>query len=122
VKILESYEILERIGYITLDNAANMDTAAEEITEALGLDPKKRRVRCFGHVLILVVKALLFGHKTEAFEAEVDGEPGFNAAQHEIWRKKRPHWQVPQPGSLNLLVRQANVSVSWSPRRVLSTV
>ncbi|PWI64602.1 hypothetical protein PCL_09496 [Purpureocillium lilacinum] len=90
LEILEGYEILERIGYITLDNAANMDTAAEDIAEALGLDPKKRRVRCFGHVLNLVVKALLFGHKTEAFEAEVDGEPGLDAAQHEVWRKKGP--------------------------------
>ncbi len=75
MEILESYEILGRIGYITLDNAANMDTAAEELAEALGLDPQKRRVRCFGHVLNLVVKALLFGRKSEAFEAEVDGEP-----------------------------------------------
>jgi hypothetical protein len=44
MEILESYEILEKVGYITLDNAANMDTAAEEIAEALGLDPKIRRV------------------------------------------------------------------------------
>ncbi len=27
---------------------------------------------------------------TEAFEADVDGEPGFDAAQHEAWRKKGP--------------------------------
>ncbi|KAM4067722.1 restless-like transposase [Hirsutella rhossiliensis] len=62
LEILESYEILDKVGYITLDNAGNMDTATEEIAEALGFDPKKRRVRCFGHVLNL----------------------------HEIWRKKGP--------------------------------
>jgi hypothetical protein len=90
VEILESYEILDRVGYITLDNAGNMDTATEEIAGALGVDPKKRRVRCFGHVLNLVVKALLFGHKAEAFEAEMDGGPSLDAAQHEIWRKKGP--------------------------------
>ncbi|OAQ57863.1 restless-like transposase [Pochonia chlamydosporia 170] len=90
LEILESYEILDRVGYITLDNAGNMDTATEQIAEALGIDPKKRRVRCFGHVLNLVVKALLFGHKAEALEAEVDGGPGVDAAQHEIWRKKGP--------------------------------
>jgi hypothetical protein len=78
------------VGYITLDNAGNMDTATEEIAEALGFDPKKQRVRCCGHVLNLVVKALLFGHKAEAFEAEIDGEPALDAAQHEIWRKKGP--------------------------------
>ncbi|KAG7404489.1 putative AC transposase [Fusarium oxysporum f. sp. rapae] len=90
LEILESYEILDRVGYITLDNAGNMDTAMEEIAEALGFDPKKRRVRCFGHVLNLVVKALLFGYKAEAFEAEIDGESSSGDAQHEIWRKKGP--------------------------------
>ncbi|KAM3539812.1 hypothetical protein ARSEF1564_007253 [Beauveria bassiana] len=33
---------------------------------------------------------LLFGHKSEAFEAEVDGGSGIDAAQHEVWRKKGP--------------------------------
>ncbi|KAM4063352.1 restless-like transposase [Hirsutella rhossiliensis] len=90
LEILESYEILDKVGYITLDNAGNMDTATEEIAEALGFDPKKRRVRCFGHVLNLVVKALLFGHKSDAFEAKINGEPVLDAVQHEIWRKKGP--------------------------------
>lgn len=90
LEILDSYEVLDKLGYITLDNAANMDSAAEEIAKARGLDASKRRVRCFGHVLNLVVKALLFGHKTEAFEADVDGEAGLDAAQHEVWRKKGP--------------------------------
>ncbi|KAF4343861.1 restless-like transposase [Fusarium beomiforme] len=90
LEILESYEIIDKVRYMTLDDAGNMDTATEEITRALGVDPKHRRVRCFGHVLNLVVKALLFGQNHEAFEAEVDGEPGFDAVQHEIWRKKGP--------------------------------
>ncbi|KAM4067877.1 restless-like transposase [Hirsutella rhossiliensis] len=60
LEILESYEILDKVGYITLDNAGNMDTATEEIAEALGFDPKKRRVRCFGHVLNLRLTGSLF--------------------------------------------------------------
>lgn len=67
-----------------------MDSVVEEIAKARGLDPSKRRIRCFGHVLNLVVKALLSGHKTEAFEADIDGESGLDAAQHEAWRKKGP--------------------------------
>jgi hypothetical protein len=74
LEILESYAILDKLGYITLDNAGNMDSAAEEIAKARGLDPSKRRIRCFGHVLNLVVKALLFRHRTEAFKADVDGQ------------------------------------------------
>jgi hypothetical protein len=41
---LESYEILDKVGYITFDNAGNMDTAMEEIAGTLGFDPKKRRL------------------------------------------------------------------------------
>lgn len=90
LEILESYEILDKVGYITLDNAGNMDTATDEMAKVLGFEPRKRRVRCFGHVLNLVVKALLFGHDAEAFETEIDGEPVLDATQHEIWRKKGP--------------------------------
>ena len=90
LEILDSYEIKDKVGYITLDNAANMDTAAEGIAFALGFDPKQRRVRCFGHVINLVVRALLFGHRAEAFEAEFDGNAGCDAVQHELWRKKGP--------------------------------
>lgn len=42
IKILKSYKILKKVGYITLDNAANMDTAVEEVAEKLGLNLKKR--------------------------------------------------------------------------------
>ena len=42
MEVLEIYEILEKVGYITLDNAANMNTAAEGIADALGFDPPKK--------------------------------------------------------------------------------
>lgn len=60
------------------------------MAKVLGFEPQKRRVRCFGHVLNLVVKALLFGHDAEAFETKIDGEPVLDATQHEIWQKKGP--------------------------------
>ena len=40
LEILESYEILDKIGYFTLDNASNMDSATEEIGMKLGFEPK----------------------------------------------------------------------------------
>lgn len=67
-----------------------MDTATEDIARPLGVNPKKRRVRCFGHVLNIVVKALLFRHKAEALEAEVDGGSGLDAARRKVWCKKGP--------------------------------
>ncbi|WKT54416.1 Ribonuclease H-like superfamily [Fusarium oxysporum f. sp. vasinfectum] len=87
---LESYEIIDKVGYMTLDNAGNMDTATQETAMAMGVDLKQRRVRYFGHVLNMVTKALLFGQNPAAFKAEVDEEPGFDAVQHAIWRKRGP--------------------------------
>jgi hypothetical protein len=90
LEILESYEILEKVGYMTLDNAGNMDTATEELPRALGVDSKQRRIRCFGHVLNLVVKALLFGQNPKAFETEVDGEPGLMLLSMKSGGRKAP--------------------------------
>ncbi|KJZ68294.1 hypothetical protein HIM_12315 [Hirsutella minnesotensis 3608] len=90
LEIIDSFDIRDKVGYLTLDNAGNMDTAAESIATALGFGSKRRRVRCFGHVLNLVVKALLFGHRADAFEAEIEGDSVLDAAKHEIWRKKGP--------------------------------
>jgi hypothetical protein len=41
----------------------------EAIGKALNFNGRARWVRCFGHIINLVVKALLFGHDAEAFEA-----------------------------------------------------
>jgi hypothetical protein len=67
-----------------------MDSAMEEIGIKLGFEPKSRRIRCFGRILNLVAKALLFGHSVDAFEEEVDDELILDARQHEIWRRKGP--------------------------------
>jgi hypothetical protein len=56
----------------------------EEIGIKLGFKPKSQRIRCFGHILNLVAKALLFGHSVNTFKEEVDGELILDARQHEI--------------------------------------
>ncbi|KAJ2971919.1 hypothetical protein NQ176_g7453 [Zarea fungicola] len=89
VDILESYDITSKVGYFTLDNASN-DTAMREIGRALGFDGETRRLRCFGHILNLAVKALLFGHDSEAFEDDLLGGEALNAKAHELWRRKGP--------------------------------
>ncbi|KAF4435092.1 putative AC9 transposase [Fusarium austroafricanum] len=76
--------------FSTLDNASNNDTAMEEIGKALGLEGKTRRLRCFGHILNLAVKALLFGHNSEAFEDDIQGNETLDAKAHELWRRKGP--------------------------------
>ena len=62
----------------------------EEISIKLGFELKSRRIRCFGHILNLVAKALLFGHSIDAFKDEVNGKLIFDARQYKIWQRKGP--------------------------------
>jgi hypothetical protein len=80
--------LTSKIGFITLDNASNNDTAINELGERLGVNGPKQRIRCFGHILNLFAKALLFGHSSEAFEDEL--VKNVDAKTHEIWREKGP--------------------------------
>jgi hypothetical protein len=90
VDILESYRLSHKIGYFTLDNASNNDTAMEAIGKSLQISGKSRRIRCFGHIINLVVKALLFGHDAEAFESQVGDDAFIDSKRHEEWRRKGP--------------------------------
>ncbi|OBS15334.1 hypothetical protein FPOA_28515 [Fusarium poae] len=66
--ILTAYQITEKIGYFTFDNAENNDTAMGAIGRELGFTGASRRGRCFGHTVNLSAKALLFGKNASAFE------------------------------------------------------
>jgi len=75
-KMLLSYQLTGKLGYFTMDNASNNDTALAEIQrlsqiEGIKFDANEGRVRCFGHIINLVVKAFLWGDKFEKFECEV---------------------------------------------------
>jgi len=77
VKILDTYEIASKLGYITTDNATNNDSALVELSKLLAVrqiqfKPEMMRVRCFGHIINLVVKAFLWGTDWEAFERVVN--------------------------------------------------
>ncbi|KAJ3454556.1 hypothetical protein MRS44_013156 [Fusarium solani] len=88
--IIESYQIQDKVGYFTLDNAKNNDTAMEIIGGELGFVRARRRGRCFGHTLNLSAKAVLFGHDADAFERRISGAEPLTEAEHLIWRKKGP--------------------------------
>jgi len=95
--VLEHFELTRKIGYITSDNATNNDTAIAELAlyfEEIGVEfnPQQSCVRCFGHIINLVVKAFLWGEDWEAFEAGVSTEPEIQKAVSllKLWRKKGP--------------------------------
>ena len=95
--VVETYHLQEKIGYFTLDNARNNDTAMRCIqtylpNSGISFDPVTRRLRCFGHVINLVVKAFLWGEDPEAFEIDITNYQALEKEQEELlaWRKKGP--------------------------------
>jgi hypothetical protein len=92
--IIKDFEIGSRAGHFMADNALSNDTFVEELAEHLGnrFEASVRRLRCFGHIINLVVKALLFGKDVEAFEREAISAVQIedNLKQLRAWRKKGP--------------------------------
>jgi hypothetical protein len=66
----------DRIGYFTLDNAANNDTCMEDIAFEHDFCAQERRIRCAAHIFNLSVRAMLYGSKGEKFAtvAAADGD------------------------------------------------
>ncbi|KAM4058247.1 restless-like transposase [Hirsutella rhossiliensis] len=98
-EVIESFEIQDKIGYFTLDNAKNNDTAVAALGHVFNFEGKQRRVRCFGHIINLVAKALLFGKDNEVFKSEERLD--LDLARHDLWRKRGAYWQAPQPCPLD---------------------
>ena len=95
--IAQEFKIEGNIGYFTLDNATNNDTAMRCIAaklQAMGIqfDPIKRRLRSLGHIINLVVKAFLWGDDPETFERETDTLRSMDdeEAELQLWRKQGP--------------------------------
>jgi hypothetical protein len=80
----------EKIGYFTLDNAENIDTAIDVIGAELGFNGRLRRGRCMGHTINLSAKALLFGRNSDAFEQQLSGAEALSDDKYARWRKKGP--------------------------------
>ena len=88
--IIHEYRIEDKVGYFTLDNAQNNDVAMEVLGAELGFNGKARRGRCFGHIVNLAAKEILFGKNAEAFERQLSGAEALSEAEHELWRKRGP--------------------------------
>jgi hypothetical protein len=65
LSVIREYKISDKIGYFITDNGANSDTALRLLSHHVGAKPAKQRLRCSGHVVDLVVKAILYGVDSE---------------------------------------------------------
>lgn len=84
--VIESYDIPATVGFFMMDNANNNDTCIEELAKQYPTVTQQSRLRCVGHILNLIVKALLFGQGVSKLEKELCGAS--DDERFEIWRKQ----------------------------------
>ena len=92
-EIISKFDLQDRIGYFVLDNVSNNDSCIEALAEEFGFNAKHRRLRCAGHIINLVAKALLFGNNVEAFEADIDASKEL-INEFKLWKKHGPIGKV----------------------------
>ncbi len=83
---IDYYGIGNKLGAFQMDNADNNDTCMRSLAQQYPINVDEQRLRCFGHVVNLVVKALLFGEGLSGFKKELDGAT--NLDQYKIWRQE----------------------------------
>ena len=87
--IIHYYNLEDKIGYFMTDKATNNDTCLEELGSEFNFNPLHRRLRCSGHKINLVARALLWGNDEEAFENQLTNV-NVEDADLVIWRKRGP--------------------------------
>jgi hypothetical protein len=84
--VINLYDISAVIGFFMMDNASNNDTCIGELAKQYPTITQQSRLRCVGHILNLIVKALLFGTGVSKLEKELCGAS--DDERFEIWRKQ----------------------------------
>jgi hypothetical protein len=85
-EVINQYELGSKLGYFMLDNAESNDTCLETLASWFPMDVSSRRLRCIGHIINLVVRAVIFGSNVSKFEAELRGAT--DEFSFDIWAKK----------------------------------
>ena len=69
-----------------LNNADSNDTCLETLTRWFPMDVSQRYLRYIGHIINLIVRAVIFGINISKFKAELHGAS--DEFSFEIWAKK----------------------------------
>jgi hypothetical protein len=85
-EVIDRYELGSNLGYFVLDNATNNDTCLKALAVWFPMDVGRRRLRCVGHIINLVVRAVIFGENVNKFEDEIR-TAGSDGA-FDIWSRK----------------------------------
>ncbi|TKA70467.1 hypothetical protein B0A49_11647 [Cryomyces minteri] len=68
LSVINDFSIGNKLGYSVADNATNNDTCLTELAKDLDINVKQQRLRCAGHKINLVCKAILLGTDTDCYE------------------------------------------------------
>ncbi|KAF6528001.1 hypothetical protein HZS61_008303 [Fusarium oxysporum f. sp. conglutinans] len=84
--VAHDYDLEPKLGCFMMDNAQDNDRAVLQLATRFGFDPDWRRLRCSGHVINLVVKAILYGKGVSKAERQLqccNDQESFS-----IWRQR----------------------------------
>jgi hypothetical protein len=84
-KVIDFYDISAILGFFVMDNASNNDTCIKELAKKYLTVTPQMRIRCSGHILNIIVNALLFGTGINKLEQLLCGAS--DDQRFEIWRK-----------------------------------
>lgn len=87
-KVINDYEIGQNLGAFMMDNARDNDAMLKELATRFDIDVGNSRLRCLGHIINLVVKALLIGKGVSKLERKLAGASYDEAFK--IWNSKGP--------------------------------
>jgi hypothetical protein len=83
-EVIHKYKIEDKIAAFQMDNASNNNTALDVLAISIPLvDRKQSRLRCFSHIINLVVRALLFSNNYGALQDQL-GKVGDDNA-FKVW-------------------------------------
>jgi hypothetical protein len=95
LQVIKDYKITGQIGYFMADNASTNDTCINSVLQALypnmsEKQRRRRRLRCFGHIVNLCAQAFLIGKDAEKVCKDLDAayREGDMKRIKELWRKR----------------------------------
>ncbi|TKA52632.1 hypothetical protein B0A49_13533, partial [Cryomyces minteri] len=84
-KVLDEYEITNKVGCFMMDNASNNGTMIDAVIKRIPSLKRRARLRCVGHIFNLIIKAILYGRGITDFEKQI---LGCSDREHfNLWRR-----------------------------------
>lgn len=85
-QIIQTFSLEKKLGYFQCDNATNNNACIQALADQSEFEYQERRLRCVGHIINLVARALLFGNDPDALEHDLN----VSTDEIRIWRSKGP--------------------------------